>query len=166
MSKTVRNILLVVLLIAIISTISYCASPYDTEQARLVKIQKTLTGSGFILRRETPITRNVTGVFEPLVKDGVRVSRGSHVGMIISGNLDETLAKKLEEVTSRIEEIKYSDNIANLYASDDARIYSAMKDLSASVRKFAYEENYVRAAEYKNQLNALIEKRYSFSDIK
>lgn len=161
MSKAVRNILLVVLLIAIISTISYCASPYDTEQAQLVEIKKTITGSGFLLRRETPVTRDITGVFEAVVKDGVRVARGSSVGMIVSGNLDKELAAKLEEVTQRIEEIKYSDNIAGLYSSDDARIYSAMKDLSASVRKFAYEENYERAQEYKNQLTALIEKKYS-----
>ena len=125
MSKAVRNILLVVLLIAIISTISYCASPYDTEQAQLVEIKKTITGSGFLLRRETPVTRDITGVFEAVIKDGVRVARGSSVGMIVSGNLDKELAKKLEEVTQRIEEIKYSDNIAGLYSSDDARIFSA-----------------------------------------
>ena len=72
MSKAVRNILLVVLLIAIISTISYCASPYDTEQAQLVEIKKTITGSGFLLRRETPVTRDITGGFEPCRYDSKR----------------------------------------------------------------------------------------------
>lgn len=165
MSKSIRNILLVVLLAALISTVSYCASPYDTESAQIVEIKDTITGSGFILRREKLIEKNITGVFEPLVKDGTRVARGSGVGTVISGNLDKNLAEKLSEVTSRIEEIKNSDSIANLYASDDARIYSAMKDLSSSVRKFSYDENFVRAAEYKNQLNALIEKKYSQGSI-
>lgn len=161
MSKSIRNILLVALLLALISTISYCASPYDTESAQIVEIKNTITGSGFILRRETLIPQSITGVFEPIVKDGSRVAKGSGVGTVISGNLDKQLAAKLSEVTSRIEEIKNSDSIANLYASDDARIYSAMKDLSSSVRKFSYDENFTRAAEYKNQLNALIEKKYS-----
>lgn len=161
MSKSIRNILLVALLLALLSTVSYCASPYDTESAQIVEIKDTITGSGFILRRETLVEKNITGVFEPLVKDGTRVGKGSSVGTVISGNLDKKLAEKLSEVTARIEEIKNSDSIANLYASDDARIFSAMKELCSSVRKFSYDENYVRAAEYKNQLNALIEKKYS-----
>ncbi|MBR1969843.1 MAG: hypothetical protein IKA17_05765 [Clostridia bacterium] len=161
MSKSIRNILLVVLLLALLSTVSYCASPYDTESAQIVEIKDTITGSGFILRRETLVEKNITGVFEPLVKDGTRVGKGSGVGTVISGNLDKKLAVKLSEITERIEEIKNSDSIANLYASDDARIYSAMKEISASVRKFSYDENFLRAAEYKNQLNALIEKKYS-----
>lgn len=161
MNKKIRITVLIAAIIALISTISYCAAPYDTEQARLVEINKSITGSGFILRRETLVTRDISGVFEPTVKEGMRVARGSSIGTVISGNLDKTLAAKLESVTERIEEIKNSDSIAKLYSSDDARIYSALRDLSSGVRENAYKEDYIAANDYKKQLGALIEHKYS-----
>ena len=102
MSKSRRNILLVALLLALLSTVSYCASPYDTESAQIVEIKDTITGSGFILRRETLVKKTITGVFEPLVKDGTRVGKGSSVGTVISGNLDKKLAEKLAALREEI----------------------------------------------------------------
>jgi len=161
MNKAIKISLITALIIAVLSTLSYCTSPYDTEQAVFSQSQKSITGSGFILRKETLVKNDVTGVFQPLVKDGERVSKGSAVGTVISGTLDKELAARLEEVNSRIEEINKSDIIADLYASDDARIYSAMKTLAAAVRESVDEENYASALLSKNQLNAIIEKKYS-----
>lgn len=161
MNKTVKIILAVVAAAALLSTISYFRYPYDTETARIAEVRKTITGSGFILRRETVMDNETTGVFEPLVKDGVRVARGSTVGTVLSGDLDEKLTLQLEEVTDRIEEIRRTESIADLYASDDARIYSAMKALTEDVRKSVDDADYKTAQEYKVQLEVLAEKKNS-----
>ena len=161
MNKAIKICLTVIAIIAILSTLSYCKSPYDTEPAVFTQSQKSITGSGFILRKETIIENDVSGVFQPLVKDGERVSKGSAVGSVISGKLDKKLAARLEEVNARIEEINKSDIIADLYASDDARIYSAMKAFATAVREAADDEDYQTAMLSKNQLSAIVEKKYS-----
>ena len=161
MNKAIKICLTVIAIIAILSTLSYCKSPYDTEPAVFTQSQKSITGSGFILRKETIIENDVSGVFQPLVKDGERVSKGSAVGSVISGKLDKKLAARLEEVNKRIEEINKSDIIADLYASDDARIYSAMKAYVTAVREAADSEDYQTAMISKNQLSAIVEKKYS-----
>lgn len=161
MNRALRITLLIVLLLAFISTVSYCSAPFDTETARMINIRKTVSGNGYILRRETPVEQTTRGVFEPSVQDGVRVSKGSGVGIAISGNYSETLVKKLEDVTRRIEEIKKSDSFADIYASDEARIFSALRDITKEIRNNARTENYSAAAQNAHQLSTLLEKKYS-----
>ncbi len=158
MNKKIKILLLVAIVCALISTISYCSAPYDTETAQIKEMSKTVIGNGFILRNETIVERGISGMFEPLVKDGVRVSKGSTVGTIISGNLNNKLAERLEEVTSRIEEINHSGGFGNVYSSDDLRIYSVIKEIAGNIRTYADSENYTRAGEYTAQLNNIIKK--------
>lgn len=161
MNKILKRCLIVSMLIAFISMINYCSAPYDTETAKSVSIRKTVTGSGFILRNESVISQSANGVFEVAVKDGTRVSRGSSVGVAISGNLNDTLAAELSEVTARIEEIEQSGSFADIYSSDEARIYTALKDFSLNIRNAVYSEDYSSATATAVQLSALLEKKYA-----
>lgn len=161
MHKALKTGLIIILLAALLSTLSYCSAPYDTETAHVVTVKKTVTGSGFLLRKETLVQSQTNGVFETLAKDGARVSRGSSVGVIISGNLDAALSKELEEVTRRIEEIKQSGSILDIYSSDEARIFSAMKDIASTIRQKVREEDFVSAGESTLSLSALIQKKNS-----
>lgn len=158
MNRTVKIILAAAALTAVLSTFLYFRYPYDTLTAEMAEVHKTVTGSGFILRGETVVENESTGVFEPLVKDGTRVARGSTVGTVISGDLDEKLAEQLEDVTGRIDDIKRSESIADLYASDDARIYSVVKELAADIRAAAEKSDYSAAQDCKNRLSIIAEK--------
>lgn len=161
MNKTLRKILIFFILVAFISTISYCSAPYDTETAKIITVKKTVTGSGFILRNETPVTPNTNGIFEPGIKEGTRVSKGSSIGVTISGNLSEKLSEELEEVTKRIEEIEQSGSISDLYSSDEARMYTALSDLTGKIRDDVYSENYSSASMTVTQLVTLLSKKYA-----
>ena len=161
MHKALKRTLLAVVLLAFFSTISYCSAPYDTETAYSMTIRKTVTGSGFILRQETPVIQSANGVFEPTVKDGARVAGGSSVGVAISGNMNEDLIQKLQKVTARIEQIEQSDSFASIYDSDEARIFTALKDFSSSMRESAHANDLSSATESAVQLNTLLEKKYS-----
>lgn len=161
MNRPLKIALLIVLLLAFISTVSYCSAPFDTETAQIINIRKTVSGEGYILRKETLVEPSTKGVFEPSVQDGVRVSRGASIGVAISGNYNEMLVKKLEDVTKRIEEIKKSDNFADIYASDEARIFSALRDITKEIRNNARTQDYSLAAQNTLQLKTLLEKKYS-----
>ncbi len=161
MNKILKYVLLGSVILALISTVSYCSAPFDTEVAQNVDIRKTVSGEGFILRNETVVMPTSKGAFEPAVQDGVRVARGSSLGVVISGNYDEKLVAELKEVTERIEEIEKSNNFADIYSSDEARIFSALKDLSSSIRTNVREEDYLLATENATQLNVLLQKKDS-----
>lgn len=161
MHKALKTGLIIIILAALLSTLSYCSAPYDTETAHVVTVKKTVTGSGFLLRRETLVKSQTNGVFETLAKDGARVSRGSSVGVIISGNLDAALSRELEDVTRRIEEIQQSGSILDIYSSDEARIFSAMKDITSTIRQKVREEDFISAGESTLSLSALVQKKNS-----
>lgn len=161
MNKKIKIVLFIALLIAFISTVSYCSAPYDTETAKMINIRKTVSGDGYILRRETIVEQASKGAFEASVKDGVRVSSGSSVGVTISGNYNETLVKKLEDVTKRIEDVKKSGDFADIYASDEARIFSALRDITREIRRNARSQSLSLAAQNAHQLKTLLEKKYS-----
>lgn len=161
MNKHLKTVLLITLIVVLISTISYCSAPYDTETAKIITIRKTVSGEGFILRNETIIEQSSNGVFDAAVKDGTRVSGGSTVGVCISGNYNEELVKQLEEVTARIEEVKTSSDFADIYTSDEARIFSAMRDITKEIRLSAKNGNLPLAAQNALQLNTLLQKKYT-----
>lgn len=161
MNKILKYVLLGSLILALLSTVSYCSAPFDTEVAQNVDIRKTVSGEGFILRNETVVTPSSKGAFESSVQDGVRVAKGSSLGVIISGNYDEALISELKEVTERIEEIEKSNSFADIYSSDEARIFSALKDLSSSIRTNVRDEDYLAATENALQLSTLLEKKDS-----
>ena len=158
MNKKIKIILLVAVITALISTISYCSAPYDTETAQLKEMSTTIVGSGYILRNETVVNNDVTGVFEPVAKEGERVSKGSTVGTIISGNLDSKLIARLEEVTARIDEIKQKASFADIYSSDELRVYSVLKEMAQGIRNNVGMRDYASAGDYVSQLNAVLGK--------
>ena len=161
MNKIAKISLLILIIITVISTASYCSAPYDTETAHIIHVRKTIGGSGYILRNETSVKAPSAGYFEPSVKSGDRVAKGTQIGVFTRGNLDDTLSGKLAEVTRRINEIKESDGISALYTSDEARIFSVMKSTTASVRQNCRQENYLAAAEDTRRLSMLVEKKHS-----
>ena len=161
MHKVLKTGLIILILALLLSSLSYCSAPFDTQTAHVVNVKKAVTGSGFLLRKETLVQGNINGDFETIAKDGTRVSRGSSVGVIISGNLDKALSEKLEEVSRRIEEIKQSGSIFDIYSSDEARIFSAMKDITSTIRQKVSEEDFISARESTLSLSALVQKKNS-----
>lgn len=161
MSKALKYFMLILLLITVISTASYCSAPYDTETAHVITVKNTISGGGYILRKETVVATDSYGFFEQGIENGTRVSKGSSVGVLTTGDLDENLAQELEDVTNRINEIKQTESISDLYASDEARIYTAMLTITADIRENIRKGDFADAAKNTQKLEMLVEKKYS-----
>ena len=161
MNRALKIGLIVVSFIALISSLSYFIAPYDTETAHIITVKNALEANGYILRKETLIKNNSGGVFEAYVKDGARVAKGSSLGIFTEGALDNELITKLQDVTSRINAIKDASSFAEVYSSDEARIYSAMHELSADIRKNIVKKDFAEATDNTENLAALISKKHS-----
>ena len=158
MNKKLKKLLFFTLIVAAISTINFCSAPFVTESAENIHIRKTVSGEGYILRNETVVEPSEKGAFEANVQSGTRVPKGGSLGVIISGNYDEKLVNELKDITEQIEEIEKSNNFADVYASDVARIFSALKDMTTTIRENVRHGNFVGAVESTIQLNSLLGK--------
>lgn len=158
MNKHLKKLLLFSLILTFISTVSFCSAPFVTETAENIHIRKTVSGEGYIIRNETIVTPANKGAFEAEVQSGTRVPKGGNLGVVISGNYDETLVNELKDVTERISEIETSNNFADVYSSDEARIFSALKDMTAAIRSDVRNRNFISAVESTSQLDSLLGK--------
>lgn len=155
MRKAVKIIFAVVIAAFVISTVRYCANPYSTETVTYYEYEKSISGTGYILRDETIVTNDAPGVFEPFVNDGERVSRGAKVGTVISGRPDEELLGELAGINERIEDIEKSEAVAGLYQSDALRIANAVSTNVKSIREAVRTGDYAKAAELKKEIGYL-----------
>lgn len=176
MRKALKIILAVAVAAAVISTVRYCANPYDTQTVTYYEYQKSIRGEGYILRDETVISNDVPGVFEPYVNEGERVRRDARIGTVMSGQPDGALVSELSEVRQRIEDIERGSTIAGIYQSDAVRIANAVTndvddlrravrdgDLSAATdlkREIGYLKTRSRQTESSEQTGLLLEELY------
>lgn len=164
MNKYLKRFLFFSLLLTFISTVSYCSAPFDTETAQMINVRKTIDGEGYILRNETTVSPQSKGAFESGVQDGTRVSKNGTLGITISGNYNEELVKQLKSVTKRIDDIEKANSFSNMYTSDEARIFSGLKDLSAAIREDVRNQNFLSATENATQLSNLLIKKEASDD--
>lgn len=155
MRKAIRIIFIVVIIAALISTVRYCMSPYSTETVTYFEYEKSISGTGYILRDETIVESDAPGVFEPFVNDGERVSRLARVGTVISGEPDSTMIERLNAINERIEDIEKSNIVAQMYQSDTMRIAGAVSTNVRNIREAVREGNYSRATELKKEVGYL-----------
>ncbi len=155
MRRALKIILCAVVIIALISTVRYCADPYDTQTVTYYEYQKSVSGEGFILREETVVDNDVPGVFEPYVNEGERVGRDARIGTVISGTPDENLMRELNDVNQRIEDIEESTTIAGIYQTDTVRIANAVNENVKSMRQAVADGDLNTATELKREIGYL-----------
>lgn len=155
MRKAIRIIFIVVIAAALVSTVRYCVNPYSTEAVSYYEYEKSISGTGYILRDETVVSSDAPGVFEPFVNDGERVSRHAKVGTVISGEPDDSMIEKLNAINIRIEDIEKSAIVAEMYQSDTRRISAAVSANVKSIREAVREGDYAEATELKREIGYL-----------
>lgn len=155
MRKALKLILAVAVVVAVVSTVRYCANPYDTQTVTYYEYEKVISGEGYILRDETVISNDVPGVFEPYVNEGERVSRDARVGTVMSGEPDEALVSELSEVRQQIEDIERSSTIAGIYQSDAVRIANAVSNDVDDLRRAIRDGDLSTATDLKREIGYL-----------
>lgn len=158
MRKAVRVIFIVVIAAALVSSVRYCASPYAAETVTYYEYEKSVSGSGYILRPETLVRSEAPGVFEPYVNDGERVAKNAKVGAVITGRPDDAMVDELNTINERIEDIEKSRIMSEMYRSDAVRIAGAVSADVKSLREAVREGDYARASELKREVGYLKER--------
>lgn len=155
MGKAIKAVFAVVIIAAVVSTVKYCSNPYSTETVTYYEYEKSISGEGYILRSETIVSNDAGGVFEPLINDGERVSRGAKVGTVLKGEPDEEMISELNALNERIEDIEKSNITAEMYKTDTLRIMNAVKSGVKNIRTAVEAGDYAKATELKKEIGYL-----------
>lgn len=138
---SISKVISIVLCITVFSYMAYNAfaysySPIDTiTLTEKTEFEETFEFTGFALRDEKVIAKNISGSVLPLVNDGNRVAKGDPVAVVCNNDADALSYKKLELAKKNLERYKkLSSNIgaeelsAEKLNSDILTAYENMMD--------------------------------------
>ena len=135
------------------------AQSYNTETAYVQTVLETVDAEMFVIRDETLLTSNSSGVTVQLAENGERVSKGSSIAAVFSdeetaGNYVEaaSLRKKLD-VYSSIDSQLALDNV------DMSKLSSEIDSTFMAIINAAYGENYSAIEDSKLVFNEKISRR-------
>lgn len=112
------------LIIIVVLARSVVSDSLVTEIIRYGTLEDSLSVQGVLIKNETLYTPGETGVFEPQVREGARVSKGMKIGSVYRGEVDPALKKQLNQVNRRIETLKDSAVQSQTFSNDIATLDS------------------------------------------
>ncbi len=159
-SKKLTNILAlslvaVIVIYLIMSVAKGIGSSYKTSTAYVQTVSETIDAKMFIIREETVITSDGSGVVVPLAVNGERVGSGSSIAAVFGSSADAENHTKSIALTKKLETYRKINNQVKLANLD-------LKKLSQDI----YDEfNSILSCAYDNDFSSLSEKERSFSEM-
>lgn len=96
--------------------------PIETEPAMMVTLEDSFTADGYIVRSEEPVTLDESGIVVPAVSEGERVSVGSVLFSVYSGENDSETEQRIKEIDEKIATLSKSVSESGNYVTDIAKV--------------------------------------------
>ena len=135
------------------------AQSYNTETAYIHTVLETVDAEMFVIRDETLLTSNGSGVTVQLAENGERVSKGSSIAAVFS---DEETAKNYVEAESlkkQLDVYKSIDSHLILDNVDMTKLSVEINNEFMAIIDAAYNNNYSEIEDSKLVLNEKISRR-------
>ena len=144
MNKKLNTVIAVLLALAVvfvaINTIRAEYSPYVKQFARTGTYINSIETEALIIRNETVVNPGIYGVYESYRNEGDRVSTGSSLGAVISGEIDSATMEELNRLNEEIENVTKSISDAGVLSIPDDQVASTLA-LSISNFRYAVSKN-------------------------
>lgn len=148
-------ILSIVLIYVIYSLYKLISQPTDVFMVEEGKVSEEKLVEGYVIREETVIKgENYKNGMVTIKNEGERVAKNDTIFRYYSAN-EEQLVKKIEELDSKIDEAKSTDNTIP-YSSD---IKVIEKDIDNKVYAIHSTNDIQKINEYKSEISKLITKK-------
>lgn len=129
-----------------------------TETVMIGSAEDKVSVKGYIMRDETLINAPESGVISFRADEGKRVSKGSTVAVIYSGDVSDEVKSELSSVHQRINEIEGSSVEKNLYAGDTVGGTSQIENDIDMIVNAVYSGNVSSVIQYKDDIIRIIRK--------
>ncbi len=134
-----------------------------SEMVRYDTIENSSEYDGIIIRDETVITSDSSGVLESVAIENTVVKRGKMVASVYTGSVDKETQNKLKQVNARIAEITGAQESSLVFEGDQAKIESNISTRISDIIISINDKNIRHVAELKGDLNLLIDKKLEVS---
>ena len=118
---------------------------------------------GIIVRDETVVKADSSGVLESLATENNVVKKGKMIASVYSGSQDTQTQAKLKQVNQRIAEITGAQGSSLVFEGDQAKIESNISARISDMIISINSKNIRNVAELKGDLNVLIDKKNEVS---
>lgn len=124
----------------------------ETENAFAVSYEKTVSGTGYILRSERVLDPVQRGAVFPAVKDGEKVSAGSLVANVYKSEADAGSVARLNEIDEKLSILESSIVDQEFFSADVAKLEQDKNEILRSILKSKTENDYAACIQRKKQL--------------
>lgn len=144
MTKKVNAIVSVILICAILFVVFNFFrtenSPYIKYTARVGTYVVSLEADALVVRDEYVVQPGLSGVMEPLVSEGERVSAYTRLGAVITGEIDKDKINRLNALNHEIDSLTRTLSEAGILTIADDKVESTL-DLSLDNLRYAAAKN-------------------------
>ncbi len=160
MKKILKIVAIPAIILIIVTIISLIFSDGITyEVIRHGEMEKSYSFSAMVIRNETVILSQKSGVLESHVDNGEMIRKNKHIASIYESKIDENTKRTIERINARIDEItkikdQFSASEIGAYQVDGV-MDSKMRDLSDAMEKGDMKEVTALA----NELNLLNDRK-------
>lgn len=164
MNKFLKFFLIAALLVFVTVNFIKILNPgVETQMVQHGEMEKSYSFDGIILRDETLVKSDKSGVLEAAAVENEMVRKGKLIASVYEDNVDEDTKKKLTGVNERINEIESIIASSGEIYADNYRIESGI-NAKISELMTAYENrNVAKLVSIKNELGLLNDKKNALS---
>lgn len=137
--------------------------PVKSEMVVYDTIENSDEYDGIIIRDETVINSDSSGVLESIATENDVVKRGKMIASVYTGSQDSDTQTKLKQVNARIAEITGAQESSLVFEGDQAKIESNISARVSDIIISVNEKNIRKVTDLKGDLNVLIDKKNEVS---
>lgn len=153
----------IVVLFLGINAVKYFNPQIKTEVVQHGEMEKSYSLDALIIRNETVVTADSSGVLESMVTENEMVRKDRHIASIYESEVDEATKKKLIHINERIKEIEEAKVSATDNFSDDYRVESDIDKKVGEMMIASKDHDVTKLVKLKNELGLLNDKRNALS---
>ena len=132
------------------------ATVSGVETVMIGTAEEKVATSGYIIRDESVINAPESGIVSFRTDNGKRVSKGSPVAVIYSGDVSDEVKNELTSIYQRISEIEGSSIEKNLLAGDVVGSDTQVKNDVEMITRAVYSGNVSSVVQYKDDIIRII----------
>lgn len=148
-----------VLVYLVVSFVSSSFSMVHTETVKAATVTNSINTSGYIVRDETYITNDTSGVVVYQLQSGGSIAVGGVVAKVYASEKDAAAYQKMDELTVEIERLKKLNTTAKLQGASLETINTKIHDNLADVIYDFHNKNYYELQQERSNLLYVLNER-------
>ena len=147
-----------------IQAVRYFGDPLTTTLAYRYEVELSTALSGYVVRDETVLPDDTSGLLQQQRTEGERVSAGGVVALVYADQASLELQQQIQSLQTQIEQLQYAEEAA-LGAEVSLRLDAQILQTIRNYRGALAADRLDTAEDYGDELRSLVMKRdYTYSD--